>query len=346
MTIIHFADLHLSQDRPERLEILQWIFNAAAGEKADIIIIAGDLFDSDKESTLLRAKVKSLIEAINIPVLISSGNHDTKSFGQHTDFGKNAIIFCETPFHVTEISSVRFAAIPFQDKLFSDCIKNLPENIDILIAHGTLYDPDFIYSIIEDDYTAYMPILPSNLSGIARYVALGHLHNKHRSFQYDNTICVYPGSAAATDTKCTGPRMIYKINIEAAMIRFEPIEIKIAAYYKTKEFFLFPDNQDQIIRNIITYLKPINDKRIMHTITVNGFTTFNEVEFNEQIKKTEKSLNSQYPGIKINLNIQDWHLIASNNLVQRFVDKTAGIDPAMRKKMYELAFPVFYDLSK
>src|SRR4030042_2552533 len=145
-----------------------------------------------------------------------------------------------------------------------------------------------------------MPMLPQNLEGIARYVALGHLHSQHRSFQYDNTVAAYPGSAIATDIKCVGPRVIYKVYIDTGTITVKPVEIDIASYYVIKEFFIFPDNQDRIIEDIMIYLKTINDKRIIPSIYINGFTSVNEIEFKGQIKKNQAEPSGHYPGLKIN----------------------------------------------
>jgi DNA repair exonuclease SbcCD nuclease subunit len=202
MKFLHTADLHIKKGEKNRIEILQWLINKAEAMQVDFFIIAGDLFESDTDAIILRQEIKSIFRASSCKFLIIPGNHDLKSYSHDYDYGDNVIQLIETPFEIIELNNLKVCGVPYQNKRFSECIKNIPENIDILTAHGTLYDESFIFSMLDDKETKYMPIYPANLENIARYVAMGHLHSKSIEKRYKNTHVVYPGSPIALDTKC------------------------------------------------------------------------------------------------------------------------------------------------
>ena len=91
MKFIHCADVHLdsrlsanlsaAKSKQRRTEILNTFCNLvkyAAQESVDAVIIAGDLFDSDRLSPVTRDMVLSEIQAAkNVDFLYLSGNHDS-----------------------------------------------------------------------------------------------------------------------------------------------------------------------------------------------------------------------------------------------------------------------------
>ena len=60
----------------ERLNAISRIKNAAERQKADFVLLAGDLFDSPTPSTTSVLEVLETIGTMNIPVLVIPGNHD------------------------------------------------------------------------------------------------------------------------------------------------------------------------------------------------------------------------------------------------------------------------------
>ena len=67
--------------RQERLNVIGRIKEVAKAEKAQFILIAGDLFDSPTPSASLVTEVLELIGAMEIPVLVIPGNHDYGALG-------------------------------------------------------------------------------------------------------------------------------------------------------------------------------------------------------------------------------------------------------------------------
>ena len=86
--LIHTADLHLgspiaglpeevaSELREELFTTLAKICELAESERADAILISGDLFDEPSPSRSVADRTFALLGRAGVPVFISPGNHD------------------------------------------------------------------------------------------------------------------------------------------------------------------------------------------------------------------------------------------------------------------------------
>jgi exonuclease SbcD len=346
MNIIHTADLHLKREADERIEVLQWLIQKAHELKADFFIIAGDLFESDADATILRTELKKIFEQAHTTFLIIPGNHDATSFSLNYDYGKNVIQLIQTPFEIIERGGIKVCAVPFQEKRFSECVRDIPNDIDIVIAHGTLYDESFIFSMLEDEETKYMPIYPTNLENVARYVALGHLHSRNIEKKYKNTTVVYPGSPIALDTKCENKRVFYYFNISASKITVEPMTIDVSPFWHVQEFFVFPGVENEVLMNVESFLKNVEDKNMMPSITIKGFIGEKDKIFKNHIEAIHSKFCEKFKNLRINSEIQAWDTIIQNRMVKTFVEKTMRFEEGLRMKIFEIAFPIFYEALK
>ena len=344
MKLIHTADLHLRKGEEKKLDILRWLVQKSNELKADAFIIAGDLFDSDTDATILRPIVKGIFNGSKARFLLINGNHDQKSYSPDYDYGKNAIQFVQKPFELHEFEGTRICGIPYQDAKFSDCIKELPDRIDILISHGTLYDKSYIFSVLDDDESKYLPIFPANLENIARYVALGHMHARNFETVYKNTKVVYPGSPLPLDTKCQERRVFYEIEIDKSKITTKPVQVDIAPYWLDKEYIIFPGAENYIWMSIETDLKALIDKLVMPYVLLKGFTGITERQLADRTAKLKADFEGKFIDIRIDCNhIRSWDRIIEDPTVKKFIRKTEGIDRELRMKIFEIVLPVFSD---
>ncbi len=341
MRFLHTADVHLKKTGPERRKILEWLIENLVRFKADALVIAGDLFNDDTESTVLRPEVQGIFQRTRAQIIIIPGNHDKNSYGDDFDYGGNVIQLTRKPFELIELHNIRIAGIPYQEERFSTCIQNLPKDIDLLIAHGTLYDESFIFNYIEDKETQYMPIFPQNLAGLARYIALGHIHSRSIEKKYNNTRVVYPGSPIALDIKCVGPRYVYLVELSKTELRIKPVLIEISPYWIIKEFFLFPGVEDAVVKEIDTFLNDIKNKNVMVNITIRGFCEESDKDFNERIEETEEKWRERFVKLEIIKDIQSWTSLLQNNQIKKFIEHTRGIEQNLRMKILELSLPIF-----
>jgi DNA repair exonuclease SbcCD nuclease subunit len=341
MKILHTADLHLKKGEEQRLEIFTWLIQKAEELAVDYVVIAGDMFDSDTDATILRPQIKKILRAAPLTFLIIPGNHDATSFSKEYDYGNNVIQLVEKPFEIVERDRLTLCGIPYQDRRFNECIKNLPRDIDVVIAHGTLYDESFIYTMLDDEETRYMPMYPPHLENIARYVALGHLHARSIEKRYKNTHVVYPGSPIALDTKCVGERHFYLLSIDKKGLSLKPYRVEVSPFWTKKEFFVFPGIEQNIVNDIESYLNEIDNQQCMPYIIIKGFIAEKDRVFNNSIETIQTSCHEKFVDMRIEIEVQSWDKIIQNSMVNNFVEKTKKYDDSVRLKIFELTFPIF-----
>lgn len=341
MKFLHTADIHLKKGEEKRLEVFAWLLKKAGELKVDYFIVAGDLFESDSDATLLRQEVRRMCDSSKFKFLIIPGNHDTRSFGPEYEYGNNVMQLTDRPFQLLQSGDLRICGVPYGDNKFSDSAKDMPHDIDVLIAHGTIYDQSFIFSLLEDQETKYMPIFPVDLENVARYVAMGHLHTRCIELQYDGTRVVYPGSPVAIDSKCVGARHFNLLDIDENRMEMEKYEVEIAEYWLTKEFFVYPEVEKTILESIEDYLRNLDDPRVMPSITVTGYIGEKEKKYLDMLSGIQQNHADRFLDLRINAEVQSWDKLMTNPLIQNFVARTEGLNDVLRLKVFEITFPIF-----
>lgn len=205
---LHTGDIHLDsafaanfdirgaqQRRGEVMRCVSDIIKKAAD--VDILLIAGDLFESDEVSADTVSFLKrKFAEIPDTRIFISAGNHDpynAKSVYAKEDFGANVHIFSGKAEYVSipELKT-RVWGVSFTDKNSTDI--NLPVMSDfdfeddfcnILLVHGDLYNSASTYNPISRDYLERCGF---------DYVALGHIHARTDINKINGTYFAYCGA--------------------------------------------------------------------------------------------------------------------------------------------------------
>jgi DNA repair exonuclease SbcCD nuclease subunit len=82
IVVVHSSDLHIDHDYTARLHGgdgaagLACVLDTARGIAADVVILAGDTFDSHRVPQSLVERAASLMAAAALPIVILPGNHD------------------------------------------------------------------------------------------------------------------------------------------------------------------------------------------------------------------------------------------------------------------------------
>ena len=202
LKILHSADWHMdaafgafSEEqrqllRREQLKIPGKIAEICRREKCDLMLLAGDIFDGIPTREGIDA-VKRALEACDVPVFVTPGNHDfygTGSAWMEESWPDNVGIFT---------GNLKSVALPeldcrvygagFQSMDCSGLLENFhaegKETYLLGVMHG---DPT-------QNTSVYNPITASQVkkSGL-QYLALGHIH-KAGAFRSGNSICAWPG---------------------------------------------------------------------------------------------------------------------------------------------------------
>ncbi|MBQ4121970.1 MAG: DNA repair exonuclease [Clostridia bacterium] len=211
LKIIHTADIHL--DSPFRMEDLQKAqarkielraaFSSlmfwAKTEQADIMLIAGDLFDSPHPTPDAVEFVASQFAANpNCRFIISPGNHDfaaSDSVYAKTAFPENVSVFTSPTLsclhfdniagHAVDVYGYAFTSPILDHNPFAGVSIPKSDTITLLCGHGTL----------GADNGKDCPIKTEDIANSGfDYVALGHIHNNPGIQKIENTYYGYAGS--------------------------------------------------------------------------------------------------------------------------------------------------------
>ena len=231
LKIIHTADIHL--DSPFRMEDMQKAqarknelraaFSSlmlwAKTEQADIMLIAGDLFDSPHPTPdAVEFVVSQFEQNPACRFVISPGNHDfaaSDSVYAKTEFPKNVSIFSSQSLECLHFDDLAGYAVDVYGYAFTSPIMDqnpfagfvVPKNdtITLLCGHGTIgVDKSNDCPIALDDIRA---------SGFD-YMAFGHVHNAPGIKKVENTYYGYSGSLEPRAFNDRGERGAYLIEAE------------------------------------------------------------------------------------------------------------------------------------
>jgi DNA repair protein SbcD/Mre11 len=200
LTIAHTSDVHL-HDGPDSGPVndaFSRVVDAVRDSRADLFLIAGDLFDHNRVSGPVIDFVVGELARISCPTVIIAGNHDVWDDGavlRRTDFARAGG-------HITLLNQPDGAQVEFPElhaTVWGRCMLDhvpsyrpmagAPPRVRDLwhigMAHG-------LYS--EDAGTQRSSLITAEEIGASGfdYLALGHVH-LHRQMRHGRTLACYPG---------------------------------------------------------------------------------------------------------------------------------------------------------
>ena len=201
LKILHTADIHLgakfsglgnkgASQREQLRTTFRNVIATAIDDRVNIVLIAGDLFDSNQQPQRnidLVIEQFNLLGSNNIPVCLISGTHDSfdsSSVYKKVDFeGRcpNLKIFADENTSYKEYPGLDLTVYGkpnLSNRSSISPLKGLKRSTSskfhIAIAHGSLYIPE---KIAEDDHVFRLEEVQA--SGM-NYLALGHWHRVYR----------------------------------------------------------------------------------------------------------------------------------------------------------------------
>lgn len=203
--ILHAADLHLdspfqalgggraAQRRSEQRQLLEKIA-ALAEEKADVLLLAGDLFDSAAAFTETGRMLERVFRNIGVPVFIAPGNHDwysARSPWARLDLGEQVHVFTGEAMECVKLPELglRVWGSAFRSSHRSAPLKDFEaekdgDMVDIMVLHGEVGNPRSLYGAIREEELERCGM---------DYVALGHVHGFSGWRQAGDTWYAWPG---------------------------------------------------------------------------------------------------------------------------------------------------------
>jgi exonuclease SbcD len=190
LKILHAADLHLdspfealgaekaAQRREEQREFLFRLTELAREEAVSLLLLSGDLLDSDSAYAETLEMLAAALGRLSIPIFLSPGNHDF--YTRRCPYARmrlpeNIHIFRRPVLECVPLPSlgVRIWGAGYNDSACPPLLRDFKaekeeEALDILVLHAEVGRPD----------SAYCPVSVEELtrSGMD-YAALGHVHS-------------------------------------------------------------------------------------------------------------------------------------------------------------------------
>jgi DNA repair exonuclease SbcCD nuclease subunit len=248
--VLHTADLHLGRaftswgepaaelHRADLRRTLERIGRIAVEQAAQLVLVAGDLFDVHHPTTDLVALAQSWLGNLathRIPVVIIPGNHDSywyqRSVYRETVFPENTHIFiepiCRQPFSLRlgerdlSIYGIAHDHTRERQPLRSFRRRDSP-GIHIGMLHATI-NPSPSLSTAE----RYLPLSSAELAATGLdYIALGHIHRHHVYNEGRAGHASQPGSPEPLAIDEFGPRSVNLLRFDVdGPPRIERIEI-------------------------------------------------------------------------------------------------------------------------
>lgn len=240
--ILHTADIHLGKEfallrekgkefRKQLLETFKNIMTLAKTEDVSIILIAGDLFDSNRLHGTVVKEVLSEFEKLkekNIKVCILPGTHDAyteDSIYRFVPFPSNVIIFTpEYNSHVFNDLNLAVYGKAFDGKLVGESpLKGLSLIEGVKFHIGMAHCSIKVEGLIERDTMILNKeeISASELD----YIALGHWHS-FKNYTQGGTKAYYCGSPEPIDMNQKGAGNVALVTIKGRKdVKVDPIRV-------------------------------------------------------------------------------------------------------------------------
>lgn len=310
MKILHIADTHigfsayrkLNEEGLNQREID--VFNAfaqfidyALETKPDLIIHAGDLFDSVRPTNRAISFVLEqliLLSKANIPFIVIAGNHstprlrETGSVFRLLEHLENVNPIYKGIYETVEIDNLKIHAIPHcnSQETFNENLKKLnidkSFNYNLLVLHAGVEGVNYAgrFSYVQDEFNE-LKVKSGNLREIFDYIALGHFHK----FTEVQSNAYFSGS---TERFSFAEVMQKKgfIEIDLENRKFEFKELKIREMIELEPIYCNNLKCEEIMTEIKERIENRNpkDKIILLKIRQIPISIYNSLDFNK-IKK-------------------------------------------------------------
>jgi DNA repair exonuclease SbcCD nuclease subunit len=300
MRFLHTADVHLHPHYPERFNSLRRLGSLAQEQACNVVVIAGDMFDSNAAAEAYRSEVRSLFESWELPVLIVPGNHDEAAFAPYVTYGKNVRVLHASSKPI-EIADVRFVGLPFcRGQAASRLLDQIPpsDSPTVLIAHASFFleSHAYIFRRLEESGEGNeFALFRDDLAGRDfAYVALGHWHQPTRAAVESVSCIAYPGTPCPIARDETGKRQAWLVTLTESAESVERLLIQQTPYYLSPQWFLTPGREQVTVEAIETYLLEHADPLAMITLLVEGYTGVDEVSFRKQLEELARAYANRY----------------------------------------------------
>ena len=241
--ILHTSDFHMDSPfeslsdgkaaiwRAELRQLPQKIARLAVAERADLVLLCGDLLDSDSAFKETGEELIDSLRMIPVPVFIAPGNHDyyhEKAVYASEKIPDNIFIFRKNSIEYYDFpeKGFRIYGAGFIDRYSSSLMNDFHAArvsgiVNIMCLHGEVDNPQSSYNPITKDQ-----IKESGLD----YLALGHVHKASGLKNEGNTFYSYSGCPEGRGFDETGEKTVNIIDLEEGKCTLRTIPVAARKY--------------------------------------------------------------------------------------------------------------------
>lgn len=244
--ILHTADIHIgaaesflkteaSKRRFETLLTFEKIIDLAIDRNVDIIVISGDLFDSNKIDSRFIDAVFEKMANCKKKIVFCGGNHDPLNADSpflNRDLPDNLFVLGNTDECITfEDISLKCYGRSFTDVYLKGeerfTISADKDYVNLMVQHGELKGD------LSSDYNSITPTFVKN-SGMD-YIALGHVHKRTPIGKLDGTYFAYCGCPEGQGFDELDEKGVYigEIGREVCNLEFISVAKRLHIHHKT-----------------------------------------------------------------------------------------------------------------
>lgn len=241
LRMMHAADLHLdspfaalapeqaAQRRAEQRDMLRRLAAECERRDCQILLLAGDLFDSDRVYRETADLLRQTLQELNARVFIAPGNHDPytpRSPYANLSWPDNVHIFRSRSVQAVRLDNPALTVYgaAFNESresgLFGGFAAEAGQEPKIMVMHGTLGAAPSVYNPISEAAVS--------ASGLD-YLALGHVHRREIR-RIGRTTVGNPGFAMGRGFDETGPGGALYLEMEGGDCRVEAVDLGCRIY--------------------------------------------------------------------------------------------------------------------
>ena len=236
--LLHAADLHLDSPfealpagkaairRREQRELLDALARLAVSERVDLVLLSGDLLDSNSPYQETGEALIQGLRSIPAAVFIAPGNHDfysPKSPYVRLQMPENVHIFTENAMRCFVLPGLnaRVYGAAFTENRSGPLLRGFHAQrreggVNLLCLHGDVGAKDSPYNPISEEELRQ--------SGID-YAALGHIHKASGLRQAGQTWYSWPGCPEGRGFDETGEKYVNLVELEDGQCRMRQVSI-------------------------------------------------------------------------------------------------------------------------
>jgi exonuclease SbcD len=305
LKFLHTADIHLGtkfsglgekgEKARENLKLtFKRIIDLALERKVDLLLISGDLFDSNLVSKEASEFVlEEFLRLNDIPVCILPGTHDfydnSSIYKNWEEKGVPSNIFLftnkEKPYHVFEKLNLAVYGIPLgsnrsKEKQLSSLKKLENLSYHIALAHGSYQIPG---KSAEDDF----PISNEEMENSGfDYIALGHWHS-FLDVSSTKTKAFYPGSPEQLRFGQKDCGNVLLVEMEKEKVKVEKIKVNRLEWKELELSLERFKTEKELVQEIEKYQKERSLLKLR-------FAGMNSVENKLDLEKVVRKLKSNF----------------------------------------------------